>query len=92
MVVYTDKTITSPAKLHQQFDEIRKQGYAVDDEEYEVGIRAVSAAIRNQQGSVVASVSTPCPASRMTAERIPLIAEALMETTRAISHRMGWNL
>jgi IclR family KDG regulon transcriptional repressor len=91
MISYTEKTITSADRLLQQLDEIRKQGYAVDDEEFEVGIRAVSAAIRNQQGSVVASVSMPGPTGRMTAERLPQIADALMEAGRAISHRLGWN-
>ena len=91
MIAYTEKTITAPDKLQQQLGEIRKQGYAVDDEEFEVGIRAVSAAIRNQPGNVIASISVPGPTSRMTKERIPDIAEALMETAQLISRRMGWN-
>jgi IclR family KDG regulon transcriptional repressor len=90
-VSYTDKTITSTNKLRNQLIEIRKQGYAVDDEEYEIGIRAVSAAIRNQQGSVVASVSIPGPTGRMSVERLPKVVYALMEAARAISRRMGWN-
>ena len=91
MVAYTSKTITSPANLRQQLDVICKQGYAVDDEEYEVGIRAVSAAIRNQPGNIVASVSIPGPTSRITTERLPQIADALKEAGRTISRRMGWN-
>jgi DNA-binding IclR family transcriptional regulator len=91
MISYTGKTITSSDKLQQQLGEIHKQGYAMDDEEFEVGIRAVSAAIRNQPGNVIASISVPGPTSRMTAERIPLIADALKETAQLISRRMGWN-
>jgi DNA-binding IclR family transcriptional regulator len=91
MIAYTEKTITSPEVLRQQLGEIRKQGYAVDDEEFEVGIRAVSAAIRNQPGNVIASISVPGPASRMTTGRIPQIADALKETANLISRRMGWN-
>jgi IclR family KDG regulon transcriptional repressor len=91
MIAYTVNTITSSDKLRQQLDEILKQGYGVDDEELEAGIRAVSAAIHNQQGGVVACVSIPGPTSRMTIERIPQVAEALQETARSISRRMGWN-
>jgi IclR family KDG regulon transcriptional repressor len=91
LVSYTDKTITSTDTLRAQLDEVRKQGYAVDDEELEVGIRAVSVAIRNQQGGVIASISTPGPTGRMTMERLPKIADTLMEAARAISRRMGWN-
>lgn len=91
MVAYTNNTITSPEKLRQQLDEIRKQGYGMDDEELEDGIRAVSAAIHNQQRGIIASISIPGPTSRMTEERIPQIAEALQEAARSISRRMGWN-
>jgi DNA-binding IclR family transcriptional regulator len=91
MVRYTPKTINSVDKLRQQLDDIRKQGYGVDDEELENGIRAVSAAIRDQQGRVISCVSIPGPTSRMTMERLPQIVDALKETARLISRRMGWN-
>ena len=89
LVAYTDKTITSPEKLRQQLDEVRERGYAVDDEELEEGIRAVSAPICNRRGEISASISVPGPTSRMTKDRIPQIAQALRETARTISRRMG---
>jgi len=91
MTRYTQKTITDPGKLRQQLGQIRQQGYAVDDEELEVGIRAVSAAIRNQRGSVVACISIPGPTGRMSTDRLPQIADALMDAARSISRRLGWN-
>jgi len=87
---YTDKTITSLDELNKQLDLIRRQGYSYDDEEYEMGIRAVAAPIFNQAGTMVAAMSMPCPSSRMTVERIPEIAEALKEATHAVSRRLGW--
>lgn len=89
---YTARTITSHEVLRQQLALIRQQGYGVDDEEYETGIRAISAPIRNQEGLIIAAMSIPSPASRMTLDRIPEIAESLKETTLAISRRMGWKL
>jgi DNA-binding IclR family transcriptional regulator len=91
LVAYTDKTITSPAELRRQIEVIRQQGYGFDDEEYEVGIRAVSAPIRNQEGTVIAAMSMPGPTSRMTLDRIPEIVEAIKEAAQAISRRMGWH-
>jgi IclR family KDG regulon transcriptional repressor len=91
MVSYTDKTISTSDELHQQLESIRKQGYAVDDEEYEVGIRAVAAPIRNQKGIVIAALGTPGPTSRITLEHIPQVARALTDAAQAISRRMGWN-
>jgi len=86
---YTDKTITSVDELCSQLMNIRSQGYAVDYEEYEVGVCAISAPIFNRKGTVVATIGSPSPISRMTSERIANIAEALREAARAISHRIG---
>ena len=91
LVAYTENTITSPDKLLKQLEIIRNQGYAMDDEEMEVGVRAVSAPICNSQGAVIAAVSIPSPTSRMTLDRIPEIVSSLTEATRAISRRMGCN-
>lgn len=91
LIAYTDKTITSSDKLRNHLETIRQQGFGFDDEEYEAGIRAVSAPICNQQGIVIAAMSIPGPTSRMTLDRIPNIAESLIEATRAISRRMGCN-
>jgi DNA-binding IclR family transcriptional regulator len=87
---YTRNTITSPDMLRRKLEEIRTQGFALDDEEFEYGIRAISAPIFDRQGQVVASISIPSPTSRMNDERIPQIAEELMETARLISRRLGW--
>jgi IclR family transcriptional regulator, KDG regulon repressor len=87
---YTDRTITSPRDLRHQLEIVRQQGYAFDDEEYEAGIRAVAAPVRNHSGDVVAALSIPGPASRMTLECMAELAQALKESALAVSRRMGW--
>jgi DNA-binding IclR family transcriptional regulator len=89
---HTTKTITFPDMLRQQLYEARARGYALDDEEMEMGIVAVSAPIRDQSGKVVAAVSIPCPTNRMTPERKTEIIDSLLTTTHAISRRLGWNM
>jgi IclR family transcriptional regulator, KDG regulon repressor len=87
---YTSKTITDPDALRREAGRFIEQGYAFDDEEYEVGVRAISAPIRNSLDQVFAVVSMPGPVSRITEDRISEIAGAVMETASAISHRLGW--
>jgi len=87
---HTAKTITSAAELRRQLAEVQKNGYAIDDEELEVGVRAIAAPIRNRDGEVVAAMSIPGPTSRMTKERTAELAAALLEAAAAISARMGW--
>jgi DNA-binding IclR family transcriptional regulator len=91
LAAYTDKTVTEPNMLRRQLEGIRQQGHGFDDEEYEAGIRAVAAPIRNHEGNVVAAMSVPGPTSRMTLERVFEIAEALKGAAQAVSRRLGWN-
>jgi IclR family KDG regulon transcriptional repressor len=85
LTAYTEKTITSPMRLREELEATRQRGYGLDDEEFEVGIRAVSAPIRDTDGNVVAAMSIPSPTNRMAPERIPEIAEALVETANTVS-------
>ncbi|GAB4407633.1 MAG: IclR family transcriptional regulator [Anaerolineales bacterium] len=87
---YTDWTITSAEEVLAQLPEVRARGYGYDDQEFELGIRAVAAPIRNREGRVIAVISMPGPTSRMTPERVSQIAQGLVATTRAISLRLGW--
>ena len=89
---FTSRTITSIENLNRQFDEILQRGYAIDDEGFEVGIRAISAPVFNRKGKVVAAIGIPSPTSRMSDQRIPEIAAGLLETTALCSKRQGWNV
>jgi len=88
---YTENTITSPDELRKQLEQIYSQGYAVDYEEYEQGVCAIAAPIFNRKGSVIATIGSPSPISRMTPERIAQIAESFKKAARAISQRMGYD-
>ncbi len=81
----TARTVTSPARLREELEVTRRRGYSLDDEEFERGIRAVSAPIRNVDGNVIAALSMPGPINRMPPQRVREIADALVETANAIS-------
>jgi len=91
LAAYTGRTLTSASALRQQFEVIRQQGYGFDDEEFEVGIRAVSAPIYDTEGKIAAAMSVTGPTSSLTPDRIPDIARSLIEATQAVSRRLGWN-
>lgn len=84
----TARTITIMARLREELELTRQRGYAIDDEELEEGIRAVSAPVRDVEGNVIAALSIPGPVNRMPPERIPEIVEALLEATNAISRHV----
>jgi DNA-binding IclR family transcriptional regulator len=85
LAAYTEKTITLPARLREELEVVRQRGYALADEEFEVGIWAISAPIRDIHGDVIAAMSIPFPTNRLRPERIPEIAQTLIEAANAVS-------
>jgi IclR family KDG regulon transcriptional repressor len=89
---YTDRTITTRSGLKAELQRIRERGYAVDNEEIEEGLRCVGAPIRNYTGRVVAAMSIAGPVFRVTTERLPALARAVVTTARALSRDLGFKL
>jgi IclR family KDG regulon transcriptional repressor len=85
LTVYTEETITSADQLREELEAIRQRGYALADEEFEEGIWAISAPIRDVDGNVTAALGLPFPTNRLRRERIPEIAQALLEAAHAVS-------
>ncbi|MFD7001528.1 IclR family transcriptional regulator C-terminal domain-containing protein [Streptomyces mirabilis] len=73
----TPRTITDPARLRAVLDRVREEGYALVDEELEVGLRSVAVPVRERGGRVVAAVNVAMHSSRRTAEEC--VAEVLPE-------------
>ena len=88
---YTEHTITSPQALARQLEQIRQQGYALDNEECEVGLRCVSYPLRNYTGQIYAAISVFGNARDMTDELLDTVVRPrLKAAAEAISLRLGW--
>jgi IclR family acetate operon transcriptional repressor len=85
---YTDHTITDPTVLDRALRPIPGQGYAVDDEEFALGLRCVAAAICDEYGEPVAAISCSGPTARVTADRVAplglLVAAAAADIAAAL--------
>jgi IclR family KDG regulon transcriptional repressor len=90
LVKYTEGTITEPGELVRELNDVKKNGYAIDNEEHEEHVRCVAAPIRNHQGEVIAAVSITGPSVRMTMERIQELVPLVMSGASAISKRLGF--
>jgi len=87
----TENTITDLIQLKEHLKIVRAQGYAIDDEENERGIRCVAAPIYNEVGRAVAAISITGPAFRMTKKVIQeILKKEVMETAFKISERLGF--
>ena len=86
----TPNTITDPKALIRDLVAIRARGYAVDNEESEVGMRSVAAPIRTHSGGVIASLSIAGPTHRVSKKTLMTYAREVVQAADAISQRLGY--
>ena len=84
----TPRTITDPARLSKELKLIRERGYAVDDEEFDLGVRCIAVPVRDFRGKVAGSVGISGPATRVTHARLPELAARVVEIGKALSEKM----
>jgi len=87
---FSSHTITELPAMMEELALTRARGYALDDEEHELGVRCIAAAVRNWTGSPVAAVSISAPAARMTSEIISSLLPHLFHAAEEISRMMGY--
>lgn len=85
----TARTITSRTSLEHELVLIRQRGFAVDDEEYAIGLRCAAAAIFNEHGEPVAGLSVSGPSARVSEVRIARLGQAVREIAAEITAELG---
>jgi DNA-binding IclR family transcriptional regulator len=86
----TVNSLTSLTALRRDLQEVRLRGYAVAEEELEIGFVAVGAAVRNHDGKVIAAISVGGPSVRMNQAKIETVAPLAMQAADKISKRLGY--
>lgn len=84
-------TITDPAQLQAHLAQVQCQGYALDDEEYEEGIRCIAAPVYSYLGIAAATIGISGPTVRITDTCIQPLAEQVMQTARELSIVLGYS-
>lgn len=87
---FTDRTITKSAVLFEELRRIRKQGYALDIEEYSPDLCGISAPVWDATGHVVAAVAVVAPASRIEGGRLEGMISEVIDAADRISAKMGY--
>jgi IclR family acetate operon transcriptional repressor len=83
------RTICEREQLLDELERVRQVGYAIDDEEYEEGLRCIGAPIVGHTGTVVAAIGIGGPVTRVTPDRVRELGQVVMEAAAGLSHRMG---
>jgi IclR family transcriptional regulator, KDG regulon repressor len=69
---------------------VHKRGYAVDNEEIEIGLRCVGAPIRDHTGAMVGAISAAAPSARLAEKKIPRVGRLVMAVAEEISEQLGY--
>jgi IclR family KDG regulon transcriptional repressor len=89
LVAHTPRTLTARVALEAELDKIQRQGFALDDEEHEHGIRCIGAPVFAHDGAVVAALSASWPTFRFPADGVDRAAAAVREAAARISSILG---
>jgi DNA-binding IclR family transcriptional regulator len=85
----TGRTIVDVDHLRQELKLVSNRGYAVDDQEFEDGLRCIAAPVCDHTGAVIAAVSVSGPTSRITEEVLDEVARQVVCVARDISSALG---
>jgi DNA-binding IclR family transcriptional regulator len=92
LAALTPRTAADPGSIRARIEEARRLGYAVDDEESEIGMTCVAAPVHSGDGRVVAGIGVAGPRTRLRKRMIPALAARVVATADRISARFGYGL
>ncbi|MDF2611919.1 MAG: transcriptional regulator IclR-like protein [Lachnospiraceae bacterium] len=85
----TEYTITSLSSFEEELKLIKERGYAMDNEENEIGVRCIAAVILDYQNAAKYAFSVSVPSNRMTEERVSQLAEHVLDMKKELFIRFG---
>lgn len=86
----TPNTIDNLDQMIEELHKVKKLGYAVDEEEDEIGIRCIGAAILNKDGIAEGAISISGPTTRITKELVSIYGEQVKNYALQISKELGY--
>jgi DNA-binding IclR family transcriptional regulator len=87
----TPYTLTNLMQPKSELENVRCQGYSLDNEENVMGARCVDAPILNAHGEAVAAISLSAPITRFSTEKIGMFAAAVRNAVTDIATRLGFH-
>ncbi|CAM3837238.1 IclR family transcriptional regulator [Aeromicrobium ponti] len=87
---YTEYTMTNKEELINHLHFIREQGYSIDDEEIELGLKCVAAPIFDHHQHVIGAISCAAPKVRMDDVKLAEFIPRIQQAAESISQSMGY--
>jgi DNA-binding IclR family transcriptional regulator len=87
----TPYTLTSLLQLRSELENVRREGYALDNEENVLGARCIGAPVLNARSEALAAISLSAPITRISTEKIGMFALAVKDAAAEIAARLGFH-
>jgi DNA-binding IclR family transcriptional regulator len=87
---YTSHTITCRQALLDELHRIRRQGYAMDYEEFEYNQCCIAAPIFDYRGEAIAAITVSGTCTQIERDRVPEVGHEVVLAARKVSERMGF--
>lgn len=88
-VKHTNKTIDNLETFLKELEQVRNQGFAIDNEENEPGVRCSAAPIYNHNGQVIAALSISTMVAHVDDQELTQLIGLLQQETSEISRQLG---
>lgn len=85
----TSFTITSFSSLQQELEHVKGSGYAIDNQENELGVRCIAVAIKSYKGGGEYAFSISAPVDRMDDNRVKELSACILETKAEMYRELG---
>jgi len=90
LAALTANTITDPEALMEKIRRVRRTGFAVEDEEFELGARCIAAPVYRADGQIIAAVGVAGPRERIRKRNFSALAEVVAASAQRLSERLGY--
>ena len=85
----TEKSIVRPSDLFKELETVRRQGYAIDDEEACMGLRCIAAVVYNDCSEPLAAISVSGMTTRLTDDRLRALGQTVREVATELTFALG---
>ncbi len=86
---FTAKTITDPDRFIREIEQIRKDGIAYDDTEFNEEARCLAAPVYDFTGTVIGSIGISGPIWRIGPDDLPMLSKSVRKAAAELSARLG---
>jgi DNA-binding IclR family transcriptional regulator len=87
---FTPTTIATKEELTRELEQVRKQGFAINREEWQTGITGVSAPVFGVEGKVIASIGVTGPTDRLPVKRMNALGPEVRAAALKVSAALGY--